>query len=99
MPRDARISLRALQATCYKARLPPTDVYTTHLHQERPIFRGIGGKLVERKADGLRCIGLHAQLGAVHRDARADEIGKMSELAVNQALDLSPFHSLRTSRS
>ncbi len=68
-----------------------TRPVSVDIRRERPVFPGVGGKLVEREPDGLRGSRLQAQLGAVHDDTRTNEVGEGRELGVNQVLDLDPF--------
>jgi hypothetical protein len=65
------------------------------IHRERPVFSGVGGKFVECdvecEPDGLRGSRIQTQLGAVHDNTRANEIGEGRELGANQVLDLDPM--------
>jgi len=60
----------------------------TAVGRERPIFPGIGGKLVKREPDGLRGSRLQAQLWAAYGDTRINEIAEMRELGAGEILDV-----------
>ena len=66
----------------------PQQTSTRPLSVERPVFAGVGGELVEREPDRLCGGGLQAQLGAIHDDARTNEICEMRELGAGQVLDV-----------
>jgi hypothetical protein len=67
---------------------PPADNDMTRIRRERPVFPRIGGELVERQPDGLGGSRLHAQLGAIHDDPRANKICEMRDLGARQVLDV-----------
>ena len=59
--------------------------------RERPVFAGIGGKLVECKPDGLCRSWVQAQLRTLHGNTRTNEIGEMRELGTHQIRYLHPL--------
>jgi hypothetical protein len=69
---------------------PPVDIETTRNLRKRPVFSGVGGKLVQREPDGLGGGRIQTQLGPAHDDTRTNEIGKGGYLGANQVLDLDP---------
>src|SRR5215831_11335260 len=71
----------------------PADIYTTLVRRQRPVFPGIGRKLVHREPDGLRGSRLQAQFGAINDDTCTDNICEMRKLGADQVLDIhsSPF--------
>src|SRR5258708_28441897 len=62
---------------------PPGDIDATPIRRKRPVFSGVGRKLVEREPDRLRGSRIEVQLGAVRGDTRTNEVGKMRELGVD----------------
>ena len=46
------------------------------VNRERPIFSGVGAKLVEREPDGLRRSRVQAKLGVMHAIGGTSEIGR-----------------------
>ncbi len=77
----------------------PTDIDMTVIRRERPIFSGVGRKLVECETDGLGGCCVQTQLRTMHRDPRPDKIGKEGKLGAHQILDIDSLHSFLTSRS
>jgi hypothetical protein len=46
---------------------------------------------MDHKSDGLRGSRLQAQFGAVHGNAKTDQVGQMRQLGADQILDLDPI--------
>src|SRR6267378_1074361 len=73
-------------------RVPPSLPQLTSTRpasvDKRPVFPGVGGELMKREPDRLRGSRVQAQLGAVHGDTGANEIGEMRELRANQVRNL-----------
>jgi hypothetical protein len=58
------------------------------MHRERPVFTGIGRKLVYCEADRLGGSRVQTQLGAARSDPRPHQVREVRELSAHQVLDI-----------
>jgi hypothetical protein len=61
----------------------PGNVDAARIGRECAVLPGIGGKLVDGEADGLRGRRVQAQLRALRGDTRPNEVGEVRELGAN----------------
>jgi hypothetical protein len=71
----------------------PADIHATLVVRQRAVFAGVGGEFVERKPNGLSTSCFQPQLWSIYDDTRADEVGEVRQLSLDQVPDLhsSPF--------
>ncbi len=77
---------------------PPADIYATPIRRQRPVFAGIGRKLMQRKTDRLGGRRIQTQLWAVEIDPRPNKIRKCASWVRTKSSTSTPCHSFRISR-